>query len=206
MLEDLAQRLRHHRTLGGKDLVQLTELPPPVRQTVTANQTVPRPQLLAKASDITSGLSRWGSRFRNSAARFSPACCRPASYRQIRRAPTCTISPVVYIPVRRLGALWRLRLPILLDQRQDPHRRVVLLDHFSLRRQPLQVLEDGIGTVGRPVQSDPTAWHRAPARPPTLDTLPTDTMARPGNTAPARIPREPGHCISPCRLPQTGRP
>src|SRR3989442_8681061 len=41
----------------------------------------------------------------------------------------------------------RLRLLVLCNQRQDPHRRIVLVDHLALGRQALQTLKLHIATV-----------------------------------------------------------
>jgi len=60
--------------------------------------------LLLNAVDLTSGYSRCGSRLAESVARFFPAYCRPVSYKQIRRSPTCMTNAVVYIPVRAATA------------------------------------------------------------------------------------------------------
>ena len=69
------------------------------------------------------------------------------------RSPTCTINAVVCMPVRSsvfaFPCAWACACAclVLFDQRQDPPGRIILKDHLALRRQLLQALEDGMGTV-----------------------------------------------------------
>ena len=95
------------------------------------------------ASHIWIGGGRSAGRCLSTSARFSPACCRPVKYSAIRRCLDDPYDPAGEHAGPLLGEVAR---PV---QRQHAHRRIVVVQHFALRRLADQFLAAPAGSMPR---------------------------------------------------------
>ena len=154
MLEDLPEGFGNHHT-RPKHLFKLRELASTMGQTVAANQ---RPFIRGIAGERIrhhQRLAPLGLPVAQQRLQILPGMGAPGKIQADRLRALLHDQRRGVHPRPPLGRVINVGLAVFSDERQNPHMRVVLIDHLALRRQGLQLFKDRVRTNRPPLDLIP---------------------------------------------------